>query len=90
MKKTKLDHLYDLLNSQEARIVACEVDLTVYNRKLLVIKDEKTEAFFKQKISELESIKARSIETVDIIKKMIGNYGKSNKNKAGRDRIISS
>lgn len=82
--KTKIEHLSDLLEAQEAKIVACDIDLTIYNRKLIIVTDSKETAYFTQKVAELKAIKARAEETIQVIKDMIAS-----KKKEKSDRVIN-
>ena len=69
--KTKIEHLSDILEAQEAKIIACDIDLVIYNRKNIIVTDAKESAYFDQKIAELKAIKARAEETIKVIKDMI-------------------
>ena len=69
--KTKIEHLSDILEAQEAKIIACDIDLVIYNRKNIIVTDAKESAYFNQKIAELKAIKARAEETIKVIKDMI-------------------
>lgn len=71
MIKTRLEILIDILNVQQNRVVACEIDLTIYNRKNLIVKDQKESAYYRQKIAELTAVKGRAEETIEIITKLI-------------------
>ena len=82
--KTKIDHLTDLLEAQEAKIIACDIDLVIYNRKTIIVTDAKETAYFNQKIAELKAIKARAEETIKVISDMIAG----DKKEKG-DRIIN-
>lgn len=82
--KTKIEHLSDLLEAQEAKIVACDIDLTIYNRKLIIVTDSKETAYFTQKVAELKAIKARAEETIQVIKDMIASEKKEKS-----DRVIN-
>lgn len=82
--KTKIEHLSDLLEAQEAKIVACDIDLTIYNRKLIIVTDSKETAYFTQKVAELKAIKARAEETIQVIKDMVASEKKEKS-----DRVIN-
>jgi hypothetical protein len=82
--KTKIEHLSDLLEAQEAKIIACDIDLTIYNRKLIIITEAKETAYFTQKVAELKAIKARAEETIQVIKDMIAGDKKPKS-----DRVIN-
>jgi hypothetical protein len=69
--KTRLEIMTDLIDMQNAKIISCEVDLITYNRKNLIVKDAKETAFYQQKIKELEAIKKRAEETIEILNDMI-------------------
>jgi hypothetical protein len=79
--KTKIEHLSDLLEAQEVKILACEIDLVIYNRKTIIITDAKESAYFNQKIAELKAIKARAEETIQVIKDMIAGDKKEKTDK---------
>jgi hypothetical protein len=79
--KTKIEHLTDILEAQEAKIIACDIDLTIYNRKLIIVTESKETAFFTQKVAELKAIKARAEETIEVIKEMISKDKKSKEDK---------
>lgn len=83
--KTKIEHLSDILEAQEAKIIACDIDLTIYNRKLIIVTDSKETAYFTQKVAELKAIKARAEETIGVIKEMIAG----DKKQKGDDKIIN-
>lgn len=78
--KTDLEILFDILDKQRTTVIACDIDLTVYNRKALIVKDAKASAFFDQKIHELKAVKERAEETIEVIKKKIAETDKANKN----------
>ena len=82
--KTKIEYLSDLLEAQEAKIVACDIDLTIYNRKLIIVTDSKETAYFTQKVAELKAIKARAEETIQVIKDMVASEKKEKS-----DRVIN-
>jgi len=79
--KESIDHLIDILNSQNQKIIACDVDLIVYNRKLIIVSDANSTAYLKKKVDELKAIKARAEETVEVINKQIDEELKKGKKK---------
>jgi protein associated with RNAse G/E len=79
--KSKIDHLTDIMEAQEAKIIACDIDLTIYNRKLIIVTDSKETAYFNQKVNELKAIKARAEETIEVIKNMIAGDKKEKTDK---------
>jgi hypothetical protein len=79
--KTRLQHLTEILEQQRGKVIACEIDLIVYNRKLIVVKDQNALNYFNKKVEEIKAVKARAEETVNVIEKLIIDEGKKGSKK---------
>lgn len=79
--KTREERLNEIMETQESKILACDIDLTIYNRKLIVVVDPKETAYFNQKVAELKAIKARAEETIEVIKDMLSGDKKEKEDK---------
>lgn len=73
--KTRIELMADLINVQNSRVISCEVDITNYTRKTLVIKDAQQSAVYESKLKELKAIKERAEETIKILTDMIKKEG---------------
>jgi hypothetical protein len=78
--KTRSELIGEIIDAQNLKIISCEVDLTLYERRNLIVKNDKEAEFYTKKIQELKTIKERAEETLVVLMGLLETEAKKSAN----------